>query len=274
MFFERYDSKKYAMENDDYIYSIKKKMIRRSCNRYGVDAENAIMGNNTISVPVGVNDLYLVFDNDCNILEIDKFNSKDKEIVKCYFDTRYSIDNYKKENYDCFDINDIDNYILTLIQNVSDNLFDLMKVDYFLLSLTQIISDKCTFEGICCKLNGEKVADNFLREQLSYYKFLGEEIKYYSKFSLGMQKMGYDMPSILNYINSLIGQLNTYIDTCIEENRRPYAFGFLFSIGQGDLSVEEIVLDNIFVTLLRDKGYEIDYMNNSVKKIDNAEKQK
>ena len=53
------------------IESLKEK-LKRVCSNYGVNSEYAIFRDNIIIVPDDGNDIYLVFDNNCNILGVEK----------------------------------------------------------------------------------------------------------------------------------------------------------------------------------------------------------
>ena len=101
------------------------------------------------------------------------------------------------------------------------------------------------------------IDDDYLVELLSYFDFLNFEIDNYSSMSLGMQRMGYNMPDITSYINSILDKLDSYIDNCISKNRKPVADEFITIIGQENLSVNKVVLRNIFNYSLREKGYEV-----------------
>ena len=63
------------------------------------------------------------------------------------------------------------------------------------------------------------------------------------------------MPDITSYINSVIDKLDSYIDNCISQDRKPVVDEFITILGQGNLSINKVVLRNIFNYLLREKGY-------------------
>ena len=50
-----------------------KDRLKRVCDYYGVNSEYALFRDNIIIVPDDGNDIYLVFDNNCNILGVERY---------------------------------------------------------------------------------------------------------------------------------------------------------------------------------------------------------
>lgn len=227
-----------------------KDRLEKICKRYNVSAENAKYLDNIIVVPVDRNDLYLVFDNNCQILGIEKYD-EDKSI-KDYFEKKYNPDAVEEDDI-CLDV-------------MSDSF------NSYSLSVIQDISNKCYFAGATkesyCFFNGKMIEDKNLEELISYYALLGKEISYYSQVNLCMQRLGYDVPDIPTYLNSIMEELDYYIEYCISINKRPFESDFITAIGQSNLCINSHIINNIINYSLREKGYEIDYDNNCLKKLD------
>lgn len=227
-----------------------KNKLDKVCSRYRAVAADAIYFDDIIVVPVKGGALHLVFDKDCNILGIDNINNPDYyKPKKDYFIDKYSPNKKDEEDDMCLDLmgDSFTSYSLSMIQN---------------------ISNKTYFSTKNCFFKGKLIDDKYLEELLSYFSFLGEEIKFYSQVNFWMQKMGYDVPSIPTYICSIMDELDHYIDYCIGLNKRPFECDFISSIGQSNLSINPIIISNLFNQILREKGYEIDYENNCLKRIE------
>lgn len=222
------------------IESLEEK-LKMVCSNYGVNSEYALFRDNIIIVPDDGNDIYLVFDKNCNILGVERYIKNCNVSFIDYFEDKYD---YTKENDDeiCPDLmsNAFDTYFISMTKEMAGK-------SYF----SNYDNDNATH----CFFKGKLIDDNHLIELISCFEFLNYEINNYSKISLGMQRMGYDMPDITSYINSVLDKLDSYIDNCISQNRKPVADEFITILGQGNLSVNKVVLRNIFNYLLREKGY-------------------
>ena len=73
---------------------------------------------------------------------------------------------------------------------------------------------------------------------------------------------------IPTYLNSIMEELDYYIEYCISINKRPFESDFITAIGQSNLCINSHIINNIINYSLREKGYEIDYDNNCLKKLD------
>ena len=231
-----------------------KNKLDKVCSRYRAVAADAIFLDDIIVVPVKGGALHLVFDKDCNILGIDNINNPDYyKPWKDYFIDKYS-PNKKDEEDDMF--------------------LDLMSDSFtsYSLGMIQNISNKTYFSTKNCFFKGKLIDDKYLEELLSYFAFLGEEIKFYSQVNFWMQKMGYEVPNIPTYIGSIMDELDHYIDYCINLNKRPFECDFISSIGQSNLSINPNIIINLFNQVLREKGYEIDYEKNCLKRIEKEDK--
>lgn len=219
------------------------------CGRYKVIASDALHFTDIIVVPVRGRDLYLVFDKNCNVLGIDniKISNTDNSMINDYFTNKYKPN--KVENGEDLMSRDFTSYSLRLIQNISNKTF---------------------FSAKYCIFNGELIVDKYLEELLSYFSFLGQEIKFYSQVNFWMQKMGYDVPDIPSYINSILDELDHYIESCINLNNIPLEYDFMSSIGQSNISINPNIISNLFNFYLGEKGYEIDYENNCLKRSDKS----
>ena len=230
-----------------------KNKLDKVCSRYKAVAADAIFLDDIIVVPVKGGALHLVFDKDCNILGIDNINNQK------YYKSRndYFIDKYSPNKDEGEEV-----------------LPDLMSDSFtsYSLSMIQNIYNKTFFSTKNCFFKGKLIDDKYLEELLSYFSFLGEEIKFYSQVNFWMQKMGYDVPNIPTYIGSIMDELDHYIDYCINLNKRPFECDFISSIGQSNLSINPNIINNLFNQVLREKGYEIDYEKNCLKRIEKEDK--
>ena len=226
-------------------FEVKKDNLRIACSYYGANAEKALYRDNIIVVPDDEKDIYLIFDNNCHILGIEKYAMNDELSFWNHFEGKYNYTKNNDEDEICPDLmsDSFDTYFLSTIK-------DIARRSYF----SNYDNDQATH----CFFGGKLLDDDYLIELLSYFYFLDYEINTYSSMSLGMQRMGYDMPDITTYINSVVEKLDSYIESCISRNEKPIADDFITILGQENLSVNRVVLRNIFNYLLREKGYETD----------------
>lgn len=230
-------------------YEVKNAMLERVCKRYNASIGNAEYLDNIIIIPVKKGSLYLIFDKNCNILGIDSYdNSGSCKSKEEFFEKKYNNSDGKEDN------------IFLDMMNGS--------FDYSSLSMIQNISNNTYFSTKYCFYKGEMVSDKYLEELISYFAFLGKEIKYYSQIELCMKKMGYDAPDIPIFLNAIMVELDNYINNCTKLNMIPLVDEFIYFIGQGDLEINKKILKNIFNYSLRDKGYEMDCSTNHLVMID------
>ena len=101
------------------IESLKEK-LKRVCSNYGVNSEYAIFRDNIIIVPDDGNDIYLVFDNNCNILGVERYIKNYNVLFIDYFEDKYD---YTKENDDeiCPDLmsNSFDTYFISMTKEIA-----------------------------------------------------------------------------------------------------------------------------------------------------------
>lgn len=231
------------------INSDKYREFRRVCYCYGFDAEYSLFLKNIIIVPGDKNNLYLIFDNKCNILGIEEYNKKDGISYVEYFQKKYNL----------FFDNDQDDMFVDLMSD---------SFEYFTLSMIQDIAKRCYFcETDRCLFDKNIIEDKYLEELLSYFKFLDLELHNYSYISCSMQKLGYNVPDFITYLKSIVEKLDMYINLCIEQNKIPYPVDFITFLSQSNLKILPKMLDNIFNLLLREKGYEKDYESKKLKEI-------
>ena len=164
----------------------KKELLGKICYKYGANADESVFLNDIIFVPLNVNSLYLIFDSNCNIIGVDKYQNDD-----------YSINNFFEKKY-CFNCEeDSDNIVPDLMSDSFNN---------YSLSIIQNISNNCYFtssnskNNSYCMFNNKIIEDEYLIELLSYFSFLGCELNYYSYYSCSIQKMGYDAPDFITYL--------------------------------------------------------------------------
>lgn len=218
--------------------------FRHQCGKYGLDWGRFEIYDDVILLNAHIaptKDLYVIFDKNYNTIGIEFLHStKGKQYLAWEKNNEYC--NITSFGYP------FENFTLKQIVDIANRIE---------------ISETNHKHSLRTKINGElfnresnEEADYY--QLLSYIKFLGEEIKRYFSLSYQWKALGFDAPDIYDYINHLIYQINTSINVCIANNKRPWPVDVLRSIGQNgrDLNLDGLLYD-IINLLMRKNGFKI-----------------
>ena len=109
-------------------------------------------------------------------------------------------------------------------------------------------------------------------ELVSYMKFLNSLIEEYYDFSYRMQSIGYDMPSINNYTDSIINKISQIVISDLRLHVRPSTIEIMSGIGQKEdyviyyNSIKNIInlyIDNMGLKKSADNTKEFEYLDDN-----------
>lgn len=211
---------------------IDKEKLFRVCGCYRVDSSKALYYKNVIVVP-GCNNLYLILDKDCNVINVCEYKNKEGN--------RY---NYFEGVYDIFN----DDIISGLKLDPNGNLDSVIS-----LGTIFKITDKYS------KFYGGELDSNFTEDEekiVGYFTLLrhlrGRFLLHYYKMKL----QGYSTIDVEEYMKNIISDINDYVKRCLKDNIKPDAHIFRNVTGMGEtLFGEMYYLDNTFELLTKYNGY-------------------
>ena len=109
-------------------------------------------------------------------------------------------------------------------------------------------------------------------ELLTYMKFLNILIENYYSISYKMQSLGYDMPSVTNYIDSVINRISKTIIPSLRLHDRPTTMEVMASLGQKEdyivyynyiKSIINLYIDNMGLKNSLNSTKNLDYIDES-----------
>ena len=230
-----------------------------ACNQYGLDYRDAKYLTNVVVVPSRKSKIYVSFDKNCNTVGVEKFDTTPDNLYN-YFEGSYQIFNDDVIEPVYFDDISIDKGLsLGCIVKISDKY---KVVSRMYGNSNRIISD----DGICDNLDVNK------RQMLSYIYFLRTVLNKYFLLSYHMKSCNYSIPDATSYLQNIISDLESYVNTCIKMNSKPFAIDYIDLSGQKYLLLDSCsVLSDVLDLLLRSKGYKQSSTNvNEIEKIEDG----
>ena len=224
--------------------------FRRKCHSLGIRWDNFSIGerygNEPITIVVGTanKDVFVLMDEEYNVIGAHRFNKTDKE--RSLYNAIYNA-------------RSIYNYIYVL--------YDLTIRDIVELSNRVELTEQNHGHSFRMIVNGEDVDMDYGKhyiELLSYIKFLGKKIENYYSNLYKAKMLGIEYPNVISYVISLVNNIDNCINESIEENKRPWPIEILAHIGDNDYDIDQNIysLYKIIDLLLYEKGYKIGSGNN------------
>lgn len=211
---------------------VDKEKLFRVCDCYGLDEDRALYYTNVIVVP-GYNNLHLVLDNDCNVINVCEYENREGN--------KY---NYFEGVCDIFN----DDIISDLKLDPNGNLDSAIS-----LGTIFKITDKYA------KYYGGELDSSFGEDQknfVSYFTLLRHLMGRYLLNYYQMKSYGYIKIDLEEYMRRIIDGINNYVARCLKDKNIPDASIFCNVTGQGRAFFGEAYhLKNTMKLLTKCNGY-------------------
>lgn len=188
------------------------------CNKIGVDSNVREYCGNLFLLKK--DDTVILFDNEYNIIDFEKRKLSKEEICN-----KYKIFTEKLNDEKCFPFNNVS------IKQIID-----ISSDIELNHNHDLISENYNYEPY-----------NIYLQLLCYILFLGDEIKKYQQYSYHMNRVGLDIPNVIDYTKALINKINVYIDN-VDTNKEINPMYLLRYLGK---NLKDYELTRNLLSLLR-----------------------
>lgn len=218
--------------------------FKRACCEYGLKFDKCEVYGEVTLVPTSVSDLYVILDENYNVISVSK-----KE--------HFSLDNEKfaKDIYKKYCTNNIMGFGFPFDRYSLKNFIDLSnRVD--IIETNHGHSLKSRINGAWFYRESAENEEYF--QLLSYTKFMGERIKEYNLMSYHMQIMGFEMPDVYSYARNIIDKINNCVWENVRRKNRTWPRDIINSIGLDYQKIECFgVLFDISDLLMREVGMQV-----------------
>lgn len=213
--------------------------FRQKCNLYGLNLDNFSFDSKEIYINNSTNNMCVLLDNNYNTISVFDW---DKEFQTC--SDKKKMYNYCKvhgiiplSEWSCYPIQ---NFTLKQIIRLTNTTEILESTD------NQIISMK--INGNLYNIQQDK--NDKTIQLLSYIKFLGEELERYFITSYHFQTIGFEIPDVYSYLETLINKVNDYI----KSNNQVLPSDILRHIGLNDMNIHtNAILSNVIDLIKNEK---------------------
>lgn len=217
--------------------------FRNRCTQFGLDWRDFKILDNMILVATPKQNMYMLLDQNYNIINfVQLVDEQLDDIRKCY--------------------NDYQNLIVTRLSNTANTF------TFRYLSIKQIhdISDRILLNTDQdgwpreIEINGQwyqNLDSNLFLKQISYLKFIEEEINIYWKKVYQFKLCGFQVVSLTEYLNAIEQHIKLCIEENLAKNRQPLPILVLEYLGQREYSNQPLygLLFDVIECFLNFYGY-------------------
>lgn len=225
--------------------------FKKECDKYGLYNVDAEAFYNVILVRTPVKGLYIILDNNYKTIGVEKIDPVfEISFVNSYYE---KISTYN-EKYPFGEILDYP------FQNYNLNDFFVLADKYESIKPSKSFTVfKEKEDGSIIKREIKPIYDLLM----SYVKLITEEIRSFFVMSYRMQVMGFSSPSVYEYIKTIMGNINFYIEECERNQKNPQVNDILTILGKNNNHSEEMIED--IIKLLKIHGEDLTFMADNLK---------